>query len=101
MKLLVRLDPVRAHLLRDALARAGIRAHVLNTHVQGAIGELPPEAALPQVWLDDDADLDRAQAVLAAQALDARRADETRWCRACGESNPGSFEVCWACAAQM
>lgn len=101
MELLARLDRIQAHLLRDALARAGIRAHVLNTHVQGAIGELPPEAALPQVWLDDGRDRERAQVVLAAQAQGARRADETRWCPACGESNPGSFELCWACGAGL
>lgn len=97
----MRLDAVRAHLLRDALARAGIRAHVLNTHVQGAVGELPPEAALPQVWLADGRDRERAQAVLDAQARDARRVDETRWCPACGESNPGNFETCWACGTAV
>ncbi|MEI7447968.1 MAG: DUF2007 domain-containing protein [Burkholderiales bacterium] len=101
MELLVRTDRVKAHLLRDALAHAGIRAHVLNTHVQGAIGELPPEAALPQVWLQDGRDRDRACAVLAALESDAKRSSETRWCPACGESSPGSFDVCWACGAAL
>ncbi|MFZ4759472.1 MAG: FAD-dependent oxidoreductase, partial [Burkholderiaceae bacterium] len=45
MELLVRLDRVQAHLLRDRLARHDITVHLLNLHVQGAVGELPPEAS--------------------------------------------------------
>lgn len=100
MHLLVRLDRVQAHLLRDLLAHHGIRAHVLNLHVQGAVGELPPEVALPQVWLEDPADLARARALLERQEADARRTD-TRFCPQCAEENPGTFELCWQCGAAL
>jgi len=96
MELLVRLDRVQAHLLRDLLARHGIRAHVLNLHGQSAVGELPPEVALPQVWLDDGADRDRARALLARHEADARRTG-VRFCGRCGEENPETFELCWQC----
>ena len=101
MELLARLDRVQAHLLRDRLARHGIEAHVLNLHVQGAVGELPPEAALPQVWIADPRDRLRACDVLAAHEADARRTGPPSFCRACGEENPPGFELCWHCGAAL
>lgn len=101
MELLARLDRVQAHLLRDRLARHGIGAHLLNLHVQGAIGELPPEAALPQVWIADVRDLGRARDVLAAHESDARRTGPSSWCGGCGEENPAGFEVCWRCGTAL
>jgi hypothetical protein len=101
MELLVRLPAVQAHLLRDRLARHGIRVVLLNLHVQGAVGELPPEAALAQVWIDDARERERARAVLAEHEADAQRADGVRFCPACGEENPASFELCWGCGAGL
>lgn len=101
MELLARLDRVQAHLLRDRLARHGIGAHVLNLHVQGAVGELPPEAALPQVWIADARDRERARAVLAAHEADARRVGPPCFCGDCGEENPAGFELCWRCGRAL
>lgn len=99
MELLARLDRVQAHLLRDRLAHHGIAAHVLNLHVQGAVGELPPEAALAQVWIARADDRERARAVLAHHEADGRRTDPPWFCRGCGEENPAGFELCWRCGA--
>ncbi|HYF60188.1 MAG TPA: DUF2007 domain-containing protein [Burkholderiaceae bacterium] len=101
MLLLARLDRVQAVLLRDRLARHGIAAHLLNLHVQGAVGELPPEAALPQVWIADERDAERARAVLAAHEADVRRTGPPRFCGECGEENPVGFELCWCCGRAM
>jgi hypothetical protein len=101
MELLVRLDRVQAHLLRDRLARHDITVHLLNLHVQGAVGELPPEAALAQVWLVDARDRDRARVVLAEHEADGRRVHPPTLCRHCGEENPAGFELCWQCGAGL
>lgn len=101
MELLARLDRVQAHLLRDALARHGIDAHLLNLNVQGAVGELPPEAALPQVWIADARDRERARAVLAAHEADRRRTGPPVACVGCGEENPAGFELCWCCGRAL
>ena len=53
-----------AYLLRDRLAHAGIVAHVFNEHAQSIVGDVPPDVAQPQVWLDRDDDFPRASAVL-------------------------------------
>jgi len=55
---------IDAYLLRDRLLHAGITTHVFNEHMQSIVGDVPPDIAMPQVWLDDDADLARAQQVL-------------------------------------
>ena len=58
-------DRIDAWLLRDRLMHANIDAHVFNQHMQAIVGDVPPDVASPQVWVDDE-DYDRAQAVLAA-----------------------------------
>ena len=62
------------------------------------VGEIPPDQALPEVWLADDARFDDAR-----RLLDALRASPDRhWvCRACGERVDGPFEQCWNCGAPM
>ena len=101
MLLLVRSpDRLQAYLLRDILRMHGIAAHVFNEHMTSIVGDVPPDVAMPQLWLDDERDLDRARAVLAAHAQDARR-NGARICRACGEENPATFELCWNCRANI
>jgi hypothetical protein len=84
-----------AHLLAGWLARHGIRARILNANACGAVGELPVDAAAPQLWVDDPRDEPRARA-----AIEEFRTGATgppRRCPACGEENPPAFELCWSC----
>lgn len=93
-------DRMQAYLLRDILAMHGITAHVFNEHMSSIVGDVPPDVAMPQLWLDDEADLPRAEAVLKAQAAEARRTG-TIFCGHCREPNPANFEVCWNCGAGL
>ena len=94
------LDRVEAYMLRDILALAGIKAHVFNAHMQSVMGDVPMDAALPQVWLDDDADRERAAAVLHAHRANRNRKG-TVFCPRCREENPATFELCWSCGASL
>ncbi len=99
MLLLVRPgDRIQAYLLRDILGMHGIRAHVFNEHMTSIVGDVPPDIAMPQLWLDDERDLARAQTVLTAHAADAKRST-SNFCRGCGEENPPAFETCWSCGS--
>ena len=89
-----------AYLVADRLNRAGIRAHVFNEHMSSIVGDIPPDVAQPQVWIADDADASRARALLQEMERDARQTTP-RWCRACGESSPGSFDLCWNCGTAL
>lgn len=89
-----------AYLLLHRLQRAGVAAHVFNEHAQSIAGEVPPDVAQPQVWLDEASDRPRAEAVLAAMQSE-RNKTGTLHCAACGEDNPANFELCWRCGANL
>ena len=88
---------VEAHLLVHLLADRGIRARVLNANASSVAGELPIDQAMPQVWVDDPADAERARALI--EEFKLTPAGPPRKCPACGEENPGSFDLCWSCGA--
>ena len=88
-----------AHLLVDLLADRGIRARVLNANASSLAGELPIDAAMPQVWVDDAADAARAREVI--DTFIRSPSSAARKCPACGEDNPGSFDLCWSCGAGL
>ncbi len=71
-----------------------INAHVFNEHMSSIVGDVPPEVALPQVWLDDDADQARAMAVLRDYHIGRNRTG-VLFCPKCREENPATFEICW------
>ena len=100
MILLLRTDRTHAYILRDILAMNGITAHVFNEHMSSIVGDVPPEVALPQVWLDDDADHVRALNVLREYGV-LRNRTGTLFCPACREENPATFEICWKCGAMI
>ena len=100
MILLLRTDRTQAYLLRDEFARHGITAHVFNEHMSSIVGDVPPEVALPQVWLDEEADFPRATALLRDYQA-ARRRDGIVFCRCCREENPANFEICWSCGQSL
>jgi hypothetical protein len=62
------LNRFDAYLLLHRLQHAGISAHVFNEHASSIVGEVPPDIAQPQVWLANERDRPRAEAVLAALA---------------------------------
>ena len=88
-----------AHLLVDLLADRGIRARVLNANAASLAGELPIDAAMPQVWVDDPKDAQRARGLIEAFARAPSGA--ARKCPACSEENPASFDLCWSCGAGL
>jgi len=89
-----------AFLVADRLNQAGIRAHVFNQHAQSIVGDVPPDVAQPQVWLERDADRERAQILLARIEEEARRVGDLR-CDRCNESSPANFEICWNCGGML
>lgn len=88
------------------LQQQRIPATLLNENMAGLPGFLPFNAGMSvdaEVWvLDDDLALRCAHLIaeFQAAALPQSGAGDNTWrCTACGEANPGSFEVCWACNA--
>lgn len=88
-----------AHLLVDLLAQRGIRSRVFNANASSIAGELPIDCTLPQVWVDDERDAPRAREVI--DTFQRSGTGPPVKCPACGEENPSSFELCWACGAGL
>ena len=86
-----------ATLWADALREQGIPASVQREFLAAAAGQLPPDQCLPEIWVDDDSLLSRAEQLLA----ELRDLPQRRWQCACGELVEGGFEQCWQCGAMM
>src|SRR5258708_26063537 len=56
-----------AYLVLHRVQQAGIPAHVFNEHMQSIVGDVPPDVAEPQVWLEPPPHRARADALLAAR----------------------------------
>ena len=80
------------HHARNLLASAGIRAVVKNEYLSSAMGELPPAECQPQLWVLDDADAARAEALLLQ-----KEPEGPEWTCACGETLGAQFTACWRC----
>ena len=97
-KLLQAPNLALATLWADQLRGAGIGASVQRAFASGIAGQIPPDQALPEVWVDDARDADRAGALLA----EWQRLPHRTWaCPACREIVDGPFEQCWNCGSGM
>jgi len=95
-KLLQAPNLVLATLWADQLGAAGIPASVQRAYASSIAGQIPPDQALPEVWVEDEAQYDAARALLD----EWQHLPEQRWaCAACGEIVEGPFEQCWNCGA--
>jgi hypothetical protein len=100
LKVYTAQDLPEAYLLQGLLQAEGIRARVFNEYAQGGLGEIPFPQAYPEVWLERAADGERARAIITRFEQQADSLGQ-RTCPACGEPNPGTFDLCWQCGAEL
>ncbi len=97
-KLLQAPNLALATLWADQLTGAGIASSVQRAFASGIAGQIPPDQALPEVWVHDASDCERARALLDSW----RRLPHRVWaCARCHEIVEGPFEQCWNCGADM
>lgn len=101
MRIYVARQRYDAWLVADRLNQLGIRAHVFNQHASSIVGDVPPDVAQPQVWIERECDRERAERVLAEIETGAGSAQDDVICGKCGESSPGTFDLCWNCGAAL
>lgn len=80
-----------------------IETFIKNRDLSSLAGEV---AILPEVWpalcVVNDEDYDRAlQLMKETSERDAEQSEVEIDCPGCGEENPGNFELCWSCGAEM
>ncbi|HEY5665083.1 MAG TPA: DUF2007 domain-containing protein [Gammaproteobacteria bacterium] len=81
---------------RNVLEQNGIGCMVKNEQLSGALGEVPFLECLPELWVLRDADLDRAERLIAELRQEAVTGDSWR-CSKCSEENEAQFAACWNC----
>lgn len=87
-----------ATLWADLLGAAGIAVTVQREFACGLVGQIPPDQALPEIWVRHDEQHGRAEALLD----ELERSPQRHWrCPACTEEVEGLFEECWNCGAAM
>ena len=85
-----------ATLWADMLTQAGIDCTVQRAYTSSLAGEIPPDQALPEVWVTDEDQHQRATLLLA----EMRNPPHLHWaCPGCGEQVDGPFMQCWNCGA--
>ena len=88
-----------AHLVKGFLESNGISAVVRGEFLTSGWGELPVDVC--SVWISDDRQYYRAQALLVAFLRGdlAREFRDQNWrCPKCGEQIDGQFTACWSCS---
>jgi hypothetical protein len=86
------------HHLKNLLETEGIRCHIRNELLSRLAGEIPFTECAPQLWLQDERDLEHARQVLSDLSRGAIAAPDWR-CQKCGEALEGQFSACWHCGA--
>ena len=77
-----------------------MRVRIFNTHASSVAGELPIDAASPQLWVEKPDDAPRARELIDAY-LRSSTTGPPLTCPNCGEENPSSFDLCWNCGAGL
>ena len=91
---------VDAQLFKDLLESDGIEAIIKGGYLSGAAGELPA-SGLVSVWITDEIFDARARQLLVEFEAKQRQQQSDIFCGQCGNSNPGSFELCWSCGKPL
>lgn len=85
---------VIAQLWVDMLAQQGVETTLQRYFLSSIAGDLPPDQCLPELWVVDDTQWDKAQAAL----QDLQNLPQRRWvCAGCSELVEGGFTQCWQC----
>ena len=92
-------DRFNVYNIKQLLEDNNIPCHLKNEYVAGAIGEVSPLDAQPEVWLIDAEWENRAQQLIDEYLNDkVAKQGLSEWqCTHCGEMNDPSFDICWQC----
>jgi hypothetical protein len=91
-------NQVKVRLIKAMLDDANIANFVKNEFIQGASGEVPPQEALPEIWLINHEDRHKAKEMLEQVDQDLAALGDEEWtCETCKETNDAEFVICWQC----
>jgi|TARA_B110000263_G_scaffold71370_1_gene62337 hypothetical protein len=87
--------------VRNVLEQHEIPTTIKNDNLYSIAGEVPITECLPEVWVNNVLDFDRAELIIKeVQATSDEEGGgwkEDWQCENCGEFNGVVFEICWNC----
>ena len=98
-KLYIASDIIEARILDSILKSQGLSSVVRNETLQGGIGELPFVEIWPEGWIENSCDWEEAEELL--EGFVQVSTDKDWICSSCKEINPGVFQTCWFCNANI
>jgi hypothetical protein len=97
MPLLRRCDHLlQAQHFANVLRAAGIACELRNIHSASAFGELPLDQCMPQLWVSNRLETQRARDILDSLK---RPFEGNPWRCRCNELIEPQFGTCWQCGA--
>ena len=89
-------DFTRVGQMQSLLDSHGIKTFIRNEYGSSVVGELPFVEVIPQLFVLEEKDVDRAKELL---NLDVPKAETVEdWvCPECGVDVEGNFSRCWKC----
>lgn len=94
-KLLSTLNRIQLYLFKSLLESEGITCFIKNEYPPAA-GELPPIAAIPELWVINDNQYEKAMKLIQENSFYAQSSSQWK-CPQCGEQLEGQFVTCWHC----
>lgn len=96
-------DITRVSYFKAVLEEYGIPTLIRNEHLTVAgLSEIPIPEFFPALCVMVDDDYARAVEIIRSYLVDnATKAADELVCPACGETNPGNFELCWSCSGPI
>lgn len=89
-------DLSRVGRMQSVLESNGIQTFVKNQYSSGALGEIPFVEICPQLYVLEEADVERAKSLLQVDLPAENQASD--WvCPECGIDIEGQFQNCWKC----
>lgn len=83
---------------QTVLEGEGIATFIRNQNLTNMVTDVPIPDFFPALCVMEDEDYERATEILKSHVRAAEQPTGADWkCAACGEENPGTFEVCWSC----
>lgn len=96
-------DLSEIEILRGLLSDEGIETKVLNEDVGEVAGVVPFDKAMPEVWVINDEDEEKALEIVermdSGEALESLGGEPWK-CPRCNETVEGQFTKCWKCGTR-
>jgi hypothetical protein len=96
-------DFTRVAFFQGLVEAEGIPTLIRNQHLTGSgLTEIPIPEFFPALCVLHDDDYVRAVQIIRKHLVEQNTEPQTEIpCPACGEINPGNFETCWSCGADI